>query len=47
MAYKVCARCAADPCQALEILARRGRPGLVREVQSWRLQGPMSPTHKE
>jgi hypothetical protein len=38
---QVCVRCAADPLAALEILARRGRPGLVKEVQSCCLQDPM------
>ena len=36
--YQVCMRCTPDVFQALEVLARRGRPGLVREVQSWGLQ---------
>jgi hypothetical protein len=41
LGYKVCRRCAATPLDALELLARRGRPGLVSEVQAWGLQGPM------
>ena len=36
--YRVCMRCSADPLQALEVLARRGPPGLIKRVQSWRLQ---------
>jgi hypothetical protein len=44
---RVCMRCYDDPLGALEILARYGRPGLVREVQSWGLQDPMQPTIKE
>jgi hypothetical protein len=33
--YLVCMRCAPDPVQALELLARRGPPGLIRRVQAW------------
>jgi hypothetical protein len=36
--YLVCMRCAPHPYTALEVLARRGKPGLVRVVQSWGLQ---------
>jgi hypothetical protein len=36
--YFVCAICTPDPIKALLILARR-RPGLVQEVQRWRLDG--------
>jgi hypothetical protein len=38
--YRVCMTCCPDPLRALEILARRGRPGLVQQVQSWRLDDP-------
>jgi hypothetical protein len=33
--YQVCMRCAPTPFQALELLARRGHPGLITRVQSW------------
>jgi hypothetical protein len=33
--YKVCRLCHPDPLMALEILARRGTPGLVQCVQRW------------
>jgi hypothetical protein len=33
--YRVCMRCGRDPFEALEVLARRGRPGLVKQVQGW------------
>jgi hypothetical protein len=36
--YKVCMRCCPDPYSALEVLARRGKPGLVKVVQGWNLQ---------
>lgn len=35
--YRVCMKCNADPFDALETLARRGQPGLVQQVQLWRL----------
>ncbi len=35
MGYRVCMQCHPDPCTALEILARRGKPGMVQEVQAW------------
>jgi hypothetical protein len=34
--YRVCMVCARDPLEALEVLARRGRPGAIRMVQGWR-----------
>jgi hypothetical protein len=34
--YRVCMTCHPDPLAALEILARRGRPGMVQQVQAWR-----------
>jgi hypothetical protein len=33
--YRVCMPCNPDPLAALEILARRGKPGLVQQVQAW------------
>jgi hypothetical protein len=33
--YRVCMVCGPDPFTALEILARRGMPGLVQRVQGW------------
>lgn len=36
--YLVCAICNPDVLKALEVLARYGKPGLVKQVQSWRLQ---------
>jgi hypothetical protein len=33
--YQVCMTCHPDPLAALEILARRGKPGLVQHVQAW------------
>jgi hypothetical protein len=33
--YFVCAICHPDPLQALAILARRGRPGVIRRAQRW------------
>jgi uncharacterized Zn finger protein (UPF0148 family) len=33
--YRVCMVCDPDPLAALETLARRGTPGLVRRVQAW------------
>jgi hypothetical protein len=40
--YLICMICHPDPCQALEIFARRV-PGGVKQVQSWRLEEPISP----
>lgn len=34
--YRVCMVCARDPLEALEVLARRGRPGAITQVQGWR-----------
>jgi hypothetical protein len=33
--YQVCAVCSVTPFEALEILARRGPPGLIKTVQGW------------
>jgi hypothetical protein len=33
--YRVCMTCNPDPVTALETLARRGKPGLVQQVQGW------------
>jgi hypothetical protein len=33
--YRVCMACHPDPLAALEILARRGQPGMVQRVQAW------------
>jgi hypothetical protein len=41
--YQVCAICAVTPFDALIILARRGRPGLVKIVQAWGVsEAPMA-----
>jgi hypothetical protein len=37
--FKVCMRCVADPIDALVILARYGKPGLVAEVLAWQRGG--------
>jgi hypothetical protein len=34
--YRVCMHCCPDPLDALEVLARRGMPGLAQEVRAWR-----------
>jgi hypothetical protein len=43
--YMICMICHPDPCQGLEVLARRGAPGLVKRVQGWRLhEAPIADT---
>jgi len=34
--YRVCMQCSPDPLEALEVLARRGQPGAITQVQGWR-----------
>jgi hypothetical protein len=33
--YQICMACSPDPWAALEVLARRGKPGLIQHVQAW------------
>jgi hypothetical protein len=40
--YLVCMRCHPDPFDALETLARRGKPGLVQQVQAWALRSNLA-----